>query len=107
MDRDQCAELIRSSRILHQELGGTKGPVPEERVTMDFAFATVVTIRPVAEGEQFTAENLWVKRPGIGGIPAADYEQVLGRVASQPIGVDIHLSVADVVGLPADIGNGA
>jgi len=107
MDRDQCAELIRSSRILHQELGGTKGPVPEERVTMDFAFATVVTIRPVAEGERFTAENLWVKRPGTGGIPAADYEQVLGRVASQPIGVDIHLSVADVVGLPADIGNGA
>ncbi len=107
MDRDQCAELVRSSRILHQELGGTKGPVPEERVTMDFAFATVVTIRPVAMGEPFTAENLWVKRPGTGGIPAADYEQVLGRVASQAIGVDIHLSVADVVGLPADIGNGA
>ena len=96
MDRDQCAELIASSRILHEELGGTKGPVAEEQKTMDFAFATVVTIRPVGRGEEFTTDNLWVKRPGTGGIPAADFETVLGRVAARDLEVDLHLSLDDV-----------
>ena len=99
MDRDQCADLIASSRILHQELGGTKGPVAEEQTTMDFAFATVVTIRPVGRGEEFTRDNLWVKRPGSGGVPAADFEMVLGRVATRDLEVDIHLLRDDVAGL--------
>ena len=43
-----------------------KGPAKEEQVTMDFAFATVVTIAPVKAGEPFTMQNLWVKRPGTG-----------------------------------------
>lgn len=96
MDRDQCVDLITSSRILHQELGGKKGPVPEEQATMDFAFATVVTIRPVSRGEEFTTDNLWVKRPGTGGIPAADFQTVLGRVATRELEVDIHLSLEDI-----------
>ena len=99
MDREQCAELITSSRLLHQELGGTKGPVAEERATMAFAFATVVTIKPVGHGEEFTTENVWVKRPGTGGIPAANFDTVLGRVAARNIGVDCHLSPEDVTGL--------
>ena len=98
MNRDQCAELIASSRILHQELGGTKGPLAEEQTTMDFAFATVVTIQPVARGEEFTSDNLWVKRPGTGPIPAADFEAVLGRVAARDIDIDHHLSLDDIDG---------
>ncbi len=98
MDRDQCSELIVSTRILHQELGGTKRPLAEEKATMDFAFATVVTIRPVARGEEFTMDNLWVKRPGTGAIPAADFEAMLGQVAARNIDIDRHLALDDIAG---------
>ncbi|MEE2958181.1 MAG: N-acetylneuraminate synthase family protein [Actinomycetota bacterium] len=103
MDSDECAALIRDSRTLHLELGGSKGPVPEEQVTMDFAFATVVTIGPVAAGEPFTPENLWVKRPGTGAIPAADFERILGRRASRDLDVDVHLEEADLAPLEVEV----
>ncbi len=96
MDPERCRELIEGSRILHQEIGGTKGPAPEEQVTMDFAFATVVTIAPVGAGDLFTAENVWVKRPGTGAIPAERYEDVIGKRATRDIAPDVHLNPADV-----------
>ncbi|HCV33720.1 MAG TPA: polyhydroxyalkanoate biosynthesis repressor PhaR [Acidimicrobiaceae bacterium] len=97
MDRDDCAALVRDSKTLHQALGGSKGPIPEEKVTMDFAFATVVTIRPIAEGEVFSHENLWVKRPGTGGIPAARFDELIGRRAARDLDLDVHLDDSDIV----------
>lgn len=73
-------------------LGGEKKAAREEKVTIDFAFASVVTIKPVKEGEVFTRDNLWVKRPGIGGIPAEQYESILGKAACCNIGNDVQLS---------------
>lgn len=97
MDVQKCRELIESSRILHEEIGGTKGPVKEEKVTMDFAFATVVTIAPIQAGEVFTASNLWVKRPGVGAIPAEKYEEILGKRACRNLPADTHLAMNDFV----------
>jgi len=96
MDEKACRELIEGSRTLHSELGGTKGPAKEEQVTMDFAFATVVTIAPIKAGEELTTQNLWVKRPGTGPIPADQYELLLGRKASRDIAADEHLSPGDL-----------
>jgi len=96
MDEKACRELIESSRKLHSELGGTKGPAKEEQVTMDFAFATVVTIAPIKAGEKLTKQNLWVKRPGTGSIPAEQYEALLGRKAKRDIPADYHLSLSDL-----------
>ena len=95
MDETRCRELIAAAHTLHAELGGTKGPVAEEQVTMDFAFATVVTIQPIKAGEPFTKQNLWVKRPGTGAIPAARYEDLLGKPAKRDIPTDTHLSEDD------------
>jgi N-acetylneuraminate synthase len=95
MDPEKCRELIQGSRILHQEIGGTKGPTKEEQVTMDFAFATVVTIAAVRAGEPFTKDNIWVKRPGTGAIPAERYEEVLGKRAVRDISSDTHLAAGD------------
>ena len=96
MDEDRCRQLIEQSRILHTELGGTKGPAKEEQVTIDFAFATVVTIAPVKAGEPFTMQNLWVKRPGTGAIPAERFESILGKKARRDIPADTHLAEGDV-----------
>ena len=96
MDEVRCRELIAAAHTLHAELGGRKGPVKEEQVTMDFAFATVVTIQPIKAGEAFTAKNLWVKRPGTGAIPAERYEELLGKRARRDVQADTHLSLEDV-----------
>lgn len=96
MDEKACRELIESSAKLHSELGGTKGPAKEEQVTIDFAFATVVTIAPVKAGEAFTPANLWVKRPGTGAILAEQYESLLGKKAARDIPADEHLAPSDI-----------
>jgi N-acetylneuraminate synthase len=97
MDEQRCRELIEAARILHQERGGTKGPAREEQVTMDFAFATVVTIAPIGAGEPLTTKNLWVKRPGTGPVPAERYEEMLGRIARRDLAADTHISMDDVL----------
>jgi len=96
MDEKACRELIQSSARLHSELGGTKGPAKEEQVTMDFAFATVVTIAPIRAGETLSKKNLWVKRPGTGPIPAEQYESLLGRKALRDLPADVHLAPTDI-----------
>jgi len=96
MDEFHCHELINSSRILHAELGGDKAPLAEEQITMDFAFATVVTIAPIKQGTVFTTDNLWVKRPGTGEIPAEYFDQLLGKTAAKDISTDTHLTHADI-----------
>ena len=97
MDTKACGELIEGSAIIAQQRGGEKGPAKEEQVTIDFAFATVCTIKPITKGEQFTKENIWVKRPGKGGILAEEYNAVLGKFAATVIENDSQLNWVDIV----------
>ncbi|WP_319245024.1 N-acetylneuraminate synthase family protein [uncultured Propionivibrio sp.] len=96
MDVQRCRELIEGSRILHQEMGGSKAPLPEEQVTMDFAFATVVTIANVRAGDVLTKDNIWVKRPGTGAFSAECYKDLLGKKAVRDLPMDAHLQIGDV-----------
>lgn len=98
MDEDDLCKMISASNTIPMMLGGSKGPIEEEQVTIDFAFATVVTIEPVKEGELFTEKNIWVKRPGKDGIPAEKYDSILGKVATRDIPTDIQLT-EDMIGL--------
>ena len=96
MDPQACRDLIEGSCILHSELGGEKKPAEEELVTINFAFATVVTIAEIRAGEKFTTKNIWVKRPGTGSIPAEQFEELLGKTALRDLPTDIHLRPDDV-----------
>lgn len=91
MEPDDLRELIRGSREVFEARGGSKTVLPEEQPTIDFAYACVVTTRPVAEGEAFSPDNLWVKRPGTGEILAERYPELLGRVANRDIPPDVQL----------------
>ena len=97
MDENKCKELVIAAKDMHKMLGGRKEAIKEERVTIDFAFSTVVTIKPIKKGELFTKENLWVKRPGTGEIEAEKYEEILGRKATVDIDDDTQL-MWDMIG---------
>lgn len=91
MDSSECSELIKLSERMAEMRGGEKEAAKEEQVTIDFAYASVVTISDIKKGEKFTSENLWVKRPGTGEFLAEDYDLLIGKVASQNIPSNIQL----------------
>ena len=97
MDVKAASELIEGSKIIALQRGGAKGPAAEEQVTIDFAFATICTIKPIKAGEMFTKENIWVKRPGKGGILAEEYNNVLGKKATMDINVDVQVQNSHIV----------
>jgi|UPI0002E08005 N-acetylneuraminate synthase len=90
------SELIKGSAAIHKTLGGTKAPVKEEQPTIDFAFATVVAIADIKEGDAFSKDNIWVKRPGTGDIPAEEYESLLGKIAKRSIASDEQIRRTDI-----------
>jgi N-acetylneuraminate synthase len=97
MDETECANLISASEEIWKMRGGTKEPAKEEQITIDFAFATVCTIKPIKKGALFTTENIWVKRPGTGEILAEKFNEVLGKRASKDIKYDAQLTKQDIL----------
>lgn len=91
MDTQALKELLAAAREIPQMQGGEKKALNEEQVTIDFAFATAVTIKPIKAGEKFTRENLWVKRPGTGEISAEEYPSVLGKISTADIPADTQV----------------
>ncbi|RXJ55399.1 N-acetylneuraminate synthase family protein [Candidatus Marinarcus aquaticus] len=96
MDPIALKELIAASAEIAQMRGGVKEAAKEEQITIDFAFATVVTIKPLKKGEVLTKENIWVKRPGTGEIKAEHYNDLLGKCVNKDIECDEHLSWSDI-----------
>ena len=85
MDEQACKELIEYSSEIALMRGGRKEPAKEEKVTIDFAFATVCSIKEIKKGDKFTEENIWVKRPGTGDILADEFDNILGKTATRDV----------------------
>ena len=83
---------MQGSRAVFEASGGGKTILPEEQPTIDFAYACVVTTRPLAEGETLSRDNTWVKRPGTGEIKAKDFDRVIGRTAARALGAPSELN---------------
>lgn len=92
MDGKELKELLLAAAEVFAMRAGVKEPLPEEQITIDFAFATVVSIAPIKKGELLTEKNIWVKRPGTGEILAENYNIVIGKTAAADIEADIQLS---------------
>jgi N-acetylneuraminate synthase len=98
IEPNELADLIVGSNAIWQARGGSKTILAEEQPVIDFAYATVVTIAPIKQGETFSRENIWVKRPGTGKIRADRFEDVVGKRATQDVGPDVHLNPGDIEG---------
>jgi N-acetylneuraminate synthase len=96
LDERELTQLIEGASAIQQALGGSKEILPEEKPTIDFAYASVVSIRDLKEGEKLSEENVWVKRPGTGEILARDFQKLLGRKASRAIPRDSQIRWQDL-----------
>lgn len=96
MNPEALKVLIAGSKIIKQARGGKKGPVDAEKTTIDFAYASVVSIKDIHSGEQFSADNIWVKRPGTGEIMAIDFDSILGKKAANYIPNDKQIKWKDI-----------
>tara|TARA_X000001036_G_scaffold439546_1_gene491068 strand:- start:251 stop:1294 length:1044 start_codon:yes stop_codon:yes gene_type:complete len=80
MSPKDLKDLIAASKIIHYASKyKEKKPLKMEQKTIDFAFASVVSIKDIYPGEKLTNKNIWVKRPGKGDFLAKDYYKLLGK----------------------------
>ena len=93
MDEKDATKLVQDIKVMKKCVshGAIKEAHPNEKATIDFAFASVVSLTDIEEGTIFSEENLWVKRPGTGGISAAKFQGLLGRKATSFIEADTQL----------------
>lgn len=97
MNPQALSELIQGTNEIAEMRGGKKEAAKEEQVTIDFAFATVVAIKDIREGEKLSMENIWVKRPGTGEIHAEHFNSLLGKVVKKSIKKDTQLKFSDII----------
>ena len=96
MDLEACRDLIEGAKIIKEQRGGKKEPAKEEQVTIDFAFASVCSIKSIKKGDLFSKENIWVKRPGTGEILAVDFDSLIGKKAAKDVVCDVQINWKDV-----------
>ena len=92
----ELKQLIEGTKAIKAALGGHKTILPDEKPTIDFAYACVVSICDIQAGEDLTDKNIWVKRPGTGEIKAVDYERVLGKRARSNIARNTQITWKDL-----------
>ncbi len=95
IEPQELSELVKGARAIHLASGGEKTVLAIEKPVIDFAYASVVAINNIQAGEVFSLDNIWVKRPGNGPIPARDLDQILGKKARRNISVNSQINPTD------------
>jgi len=95
IEPNELQSLIKGARAIWQARGGSKTILEEEKPVIDFAYASIVSIKNIKKGDKLSLDNIWVKRPGNGGILAKDFESIIGKVAKKDIKADLQLSYED------------
>jgi sialic acid synthase SpsE len=98
IDPNELKKLIEGSVKIWEARGGIKNILPAEKPVIDFAYASIVTIKPVGMGDIFSSDNIWVKRPGNGKLSAEKYDKVIGMKAKNDIKIDEQIKPEDIVG---------
>ncbi|MBH11262.1 MAG: polyhydroxyalkanoate biosynthesis repressor PhaR [Candidatus Marinimicrobia bacterium] len=96
VDPIELKDLVIGAKAVQLAKGGCKEIIKEEQPTIDFAYASVVSIKDIKKGEKFNHQNIWVKRPGTGEIKAKDYEKIINKIATKNINKDKQISWRDI-----------
>tara|TARA_B110001450_G_scaffold218812_2_gene213482 strand:- start:3126 stop:4172 length:1047 start_codon:yes stop_codon:yes gene_type:complete len=97
MNPDELTRLIDGSKIIWAARGGDKTAVTEEAPTIAFAFASVVAIQDIDQGQPLTEENIWIKRPGGGDFSSNDFDSLLGKVTQRKITSGSRIKKCDLL----------
>ena len=97
MDGEDLKNLKESGNRIFVGLKGKKGPVPEEKPTISFAFASVAIIKNIKKGEKLTEQNIFTLRPLNGYYKVKDYKKLLGKYASRNLVKGNQLKKKDVI----------
>jgi N-acetylneuraminate synthase len=97
MDIKECKELIEQSAEVQKMRGGKKEAAKEEKVTIEFAFSTLVAANDIPAGTCLTREMFETKRPYLKGILASDMDKVIGRTTANNILKGQHFEWNDLV----------
>ena len=79
MDPAELSFLVQRSREIRTALNNDKKRTEPEEAVYRFARASVVADRDLPAGHVISAEDIWVRRPGSGEIPAREFDRVVGR----------------------------
>ena len=80
-------DLVDGIRKVEMSLGDNKEIHDLEKPIKEWARRSIVTIKDIKEGDVFSTENLWTKRPGT-GIPAKELFDILGKRSNKDIKKD-------------------
>ena len=92
----ELKELNIGSRAIWQALKGYKEIQKEEKPVIDFAYASVVTIKSIKARQLFSLDNVWVKRPGRGDFIGDDLYKILGKRARRNLSEGVKVKKEDV-----------
>ncbi len=98
IEPEELKNLINGSIKVWEARGGKKTILPQEKPVIDFAYASIVSIKPIKIGEVFSLDNIWVKRPGNGKLLADNFNNILGMIAKNDINTDQQIIPDDIVG---------
>lgn len=79
MDERTAKELVKACYDYFKMKDGHKTYLKEERVTIDFAFNSIIANEDLRVGDIINYNNTTTRRPGNVGIPAYEYDNVLGK----------------------------
>lgn len=96
MDEQNARELVKASKDVFLMRGGHKDKIQEEQVTRDFAFNTIVLSKDMKKGEILTEKTMTTKRPGNVGIPAEEFDNLIGKVINKDLKKNSHLKYEDI-----------
>lgn len=95
LEPGELAEMVKAVRNIEKALGdGRKHRTASEEKNCAAARKSIVARRDIKKGEQFTQENLTVKRPGNGVSPMRWYE-LLGKAAEEDYQTDEIIKITD------------
>jgi N-acetylneuraminate synthase len=75
----QMIELINGVSSIYKAIPGGIKPIPREKKTANFAFASVVANDDLEKGTILNKNNIWVRRPGNGDFAAEKYYSLIGK----------------------------
>jgi sialic acid synthase SpsE len=96
LEPQEFPEMVRQIRELEQALLAPAGDDSRLDDARDWALQAVVAARALGAGHVLTEDDVAFKRPGRGGVPAADVDLLLGRPLLRSIDVDEQIRRGDV-----------